>query len=404
MPRPRNTIPTYRLHRQSGQPVVTVRTADGGRKDVLLGPHGSPESKAEYERVIAHLRVAAPAAPVRRGGASVNEVLLGFLNYLPTYYRRPDGSPTGEVKEFRYACRHLRTTCGHEPAAEFGPAKLKQVRDSMVAAGWCRNRVNKQVRRVRLVFAWAAEEEMIPAAVAVGLRLVRGLGKNRSAARETDDVPPAPPADVARAMLFMVPTLRAMVGLQRLTGMRPGEVRSLTPAEVDTSGPLWVYRPGSVRPGGHKTAHLDRDRAVVLGPKARAILEPWLAAADGPAALLFTPKRAKAEQLAARRAARKSKVTPSQVCRKKPEGEMKKKWRDSFTDFGYAHAVERACVRAGVPPFAPNQVRRLFATEVRARYGLEAAQVLLGHAKADVTQVYAERDLTLALKVAAEVG
>jgi hypothetical protein len=29
---------------------------------------------------------------------------------------------------------------------------------------------------------------------------------------------------------------------------------------------------------------------------------------------------------------------------------------------------------------------------------------VLGHSQAEVTQVYAERDLTLALKVAAEVG
>jgi hypothetical protein len=35
---------------------------------------------------------------------------------------------------------------------------------------------------------------------------------------------------------------------------------------------------------------------------------------------------------------------------------------------------------------------------------LEAAQVVLGHPKADVTQVYAERDLALAEKVAREVG
>jgi hypothetical protein len=35
---------------------------------------------------------------------------------------------------------------------------------------------------------------------------------------------------------------------------------------------------------------------------------------------------------------------------------------------------------------------------------LEAAQVVLGHSRADVTQVYAERDLTLAEKVALEVG
>jgi hypothetical protein len=41
---------------------------------------------------------------------------------------------------------------------------------------------------------------------------------------------------------------------------------------------------------------------------------------------------------------------------------------------------------------------------VRRAYGLEAAQVLLGHARADVTQVYAERDGRLAFRVAREIG
>jgi hypothetical protein len=35
---------------------------------------------------------------------------------------------------------------------------------------------------------------------------------------------------------------------------------------------------------------------------------------------------------------------------------------------------------------------------------LEATQVVLGHARADVTQVYAERDPSLATRIAAEAG
>ena len=36
MPRPRNHVPTYRLHKQSGQAIVTVNVS-GKRRDVLLG-------------------------------------------------------------------------------------------------------------------------------------------------------------------------------------------------------------------------------------------------------------------------------------------------------------------------------------------------------------------------------
>ena len=52
----------------------------------------------------------------------------------------------------------------------------------------------------------------------------------------------------------------------------------------------------------------------------------------------------------------------------------------------------------------PNQIRHTVATEVRAKFGLEAAQVLLGHSRADVTQTYAERDMAKAPEVARKIG
>jgi site-specific recombinase XerC len=54
--------------------------------------------------------------------------------------------------------------------------------------------------------------------------------------------------------------------------------------------------------------------------------------------------------------------------------------------------------------WSPNQLRHSAATEIRSRFGLEAAQVILGHSRADVTQVYAERDLAKAKTVVREVG
>jgi integrase len=54
--------------------------------------------------------------------------------------------------------------------------------------------------------------------------------------------------------------------------------------------------------------------------------------------------------------------------------------------------------------WSPLQLRHTKGTETRARYGLEAAQVQLGHSKADVTQIYAETSLELARKIATEIG
>ena len=53
MARRPNPIPSYRLHKQSGQAVVTLRDGTGKRRDVLLGIYNTPESKAEYRRVLA---------------------------------------------------------------------------------------------------------------------------------------------------------------------------------------------------------------------------------------------------------------------------------------------------------------------------------------------------------------
>lgn len=41
---------------------------------------------------------------------------------------------------------------------------------------------------------------------------------------------------------------------------------------------------------------------------------------------------------------------------------------------------------------------------IRSKFGLEASQVILGHAKADTTQIYAERDLQKAHDVIAANG
>ena len=70
----------------------------------------------------------------------------------------------------------------------------------------------------------------------------------------------------------------------------------------------------------------------------------------------------------------------------------------------YRQAIHRACDKAGVERWSPNQLRHTVGTDIRQKYGLEAAQVTLGHSQADVTQLYAERDADLAREVARKIG
>lgn len=77
---------------------------------------------------------------------------------------------------------------------------------------------------------------------------------------------------------------------------------------------------------------------------------------------------------------------------------------DKYCVSSYRMAIRRGCIKLSLPIWSPNQLRRTAATEIRKRFGLEAAQVVCGHQTADVTQVYAERNLTLAVQVAKAVG
>ncbi len=71
------------------------------------------------------------------------------------------------------------------PAAEFGPRALAAVRHQMVQMNWCRSNINKMVGRIKLMFRWASEQELISASVYHGLKTLKGLVAGRSEARET---------------------------------------------------------------------------------------------------------------------------------------------------------------------------------------------------------------------------
>lgn len=216
--------------------------------------------------------------------------------------------------------------------------------------------------------------------------------------RKSEPVVPVDDAVVDATLPFLTPTVRAMVELQRVSGLRPGEVRTMQPRDLVMNGDVWTFQPEQ-----HKSAHMGKKKCIPLGPRAKAILEPFLARRK-PEECVFSPAEAKGERAAMKRAARQSSVPPSQFDRKKPASELKKRPGSAYTNHGYASAIVWACARAGVAHWHPNQLRHSFATRVRREFGLEAAQVLLGHAKADVTQVYAERDMAKAVEVARQIG
>jgi integrase len=426
----RKPVPSYRLHKQSGQAIVTLPDGQGGRHDVLLGPHDTPESRQEYARVLAEWEANGRRPPASAEGSApdvtVNEVILPYWQHVEGYYRHADGSQTSEVYNIKLALRPLKKLYGHTRAADFDSLALEAVRTQMVRDGHCRKRVNKDVARIKRLFRWAAGRKLVPLAVHQSLQTVEGLHAGRSDARETPKVKPVADKPVEATLPHLRPQVAAMVRLQRLTGMRPGEVVILRGLDLEMTGKVWVYRPGSDqgRHGAHKTAYRGQDRTVLIGPKGQEVLRPWLRLQLGD--YLFQPREAMAAYRAEQRRNRKSKVQPSQEYRKKAK--PKKVPGQRYTSRSYAQAIAKAAQSARgrraaelyrgqsltirqafrqateeIPHWHPNQLRHSLATELRP-HGLDVTKTILGHTQVETTQVYAEKDLAAAMELVARIG
>lgn len=429
MPR-RNHIPQYRLHKQSGQAIVTLSDGLGNRRDITLGKYGTPESQAEYARVIAEWLANGRRLPCPKTTApdiTINELILQFWQHAEQHYRHPDGRPTGELSDYKYSLRPLRELYGHTPARDFGPLALKAVREAMVRQpvthkvkvmdpasgevreeikvlrqGLSRKLINQRIGRIRRMFRWAVENELVPPSVLQALEAVRGLQKGRSPARETAPVKPVPLAHVEAVLPHLRPTVADMLLLQLHAGMRPGEVCLMRAIDLDTTGQTWWYRPGSDQgeEGVHKTAYRGHRREIPLGPRAREIVNRYLK--TDLYAYLFSPREAMAQLRADQRSRRKTRVQPSQLNRRRLQ--PKKQLGERYTTGSYNYAVRRACLKASVPVWHVHQLRHNKATEIRREDGVDAARAVLGHRSPQITEVYAEIDRNKAAAVAERLG
>lgn len=433
MPPRRKPTPSYLQHRQSGRARAVWTDAAGVRRQKLLpGPFDSPESRLAFGRLQLEL-ASSPAAVDDPSSLTVAELLCAYLDYAEGHYRDAEGQPTSKITEVKLVIRTVRELYGTLPVATFTPLKLKAVRQVWVGSGLVRCECNRRTGMVKRVFRWAVSEELAPAVTYQALSSVSGLQRGRTEARESEPVGPVEDAVVDATLPHLNRHVRGLVEFQRLTGCRPGEACRLRRCEIDMSGPVWTFKPNH-----HKAAWRGRARTIPVGTRAQELLRGFFTADASD--YLFSPIRAVEEFRAGRAAARKTPKYPSHLKRneRKRVANRKRPPADRYNRLSYLTAITRACDRAFPPAdelarlngesvakwwarltpeqragvkawrkehrWHPNQLRHAFATRVRREYGLEAAQVLLGHSRADVTQVYAERDEVLATSIAAKIG
>lgn len=245
-----NSPPSLRRHKPSRQGVVTL----SGR-DHYLGhwPEGDKKPPAEvrrrYDALVAEW-LANGRRPAIEGPApfSVAELILAFRERRASvHYRYPDGTPTSELGNFDLSLRQLGHLYGTLPAADFSPLRLKAVRDVMIAEGLSRGVINQRVGRITRMFKWAVAEELVPGALYEALLAVEGLKAGPSRARECEPVRPVPDRDLEAVLPLLSRPLRGLLRVQRLAAMRPGEAAQMKGSDIDTSGPVWLYRPPGTR-------------------------------------------------------------------------------------------------------------------------------------------------------------
>jgi integrase len=323
---------------------------------------------------------------------------------------------------------------GRSPARQFGPLALEAVRNKMIDKGWCRATINKAICRIRHAFKWAVSKELIRPDVYQGLSSLAGLRAGRSAAKDRPPVQPVSDAVVDATLPHMSRIIAAMVQIQRLTGARPGEICSMKTGEINrTPRPdgVWSYHPAA-----HKTSFRGHRRVIPIGPRAQKILLPFFKL--DPSVFCFSPEEAEQDRRAELNARRKTPLNYGN----RPGTNRKRmpKWkpRDRYDVDSYRKAIQRACERAFQPPpplgrredesvrawrerltcehkqefrrwrtensWHPHQLRHSAATSVRREFGLESAQVMLGHTTLSATEIYAERNQEAAFQIAAKIG
>jgi hypothetical protein len=218
---------------------------------VYLGSYGTAGSRKEDARVISEWEAAGRCLPAHsavdtaKTDLSINELCLAYWRHAERYYVK-DGKRTSETYAIKQALRYVRQLYGHTSARDFGPLALKAVRQKLIEhpivrrikvkdqetgevreaekllhKGLARRNINKLVSRIKQMFAWAVAEELLPAEIHAALLRVQGLRKGKGQGREKPRVKPVSDAVVEETLPHLQPVIRAMVEVQRLTGMRP---------------------------------------------------------------------------------------------------------------------------------------------------------------------------------------
>ena len=345
---------------------------------------------------------------------TVADLVRAYKAYAKSYYVDPAGKETHEVQNITYALDVLLECFPNLPCEEFGPLRLKEVRKRMIEKKWCRTQINRLVCTVRRMFKWAVSEQMVSPVILHGLQSVTALKRGRTKAKESKPVKPVDEQHVYEVLAHTTPVVAAMIELQLLTGMRPGELVTMRPCDIDRSNKaVWHYCPET-----HKNSYRGIERIVSIGPRGQELLRPFLLRAKD--AYCFSPTEAEKQRRQKRTDQRRTPPSYGNRVGTNRKEHPKRTPGDRYDSTSYRKAVQyaiTACNKvrrteakaAGVEPdlmpkWTPYQLRHTHATKIRRELGYETAGAALGHTNMSATAIYAERNQGLADEAAKRFG
>ena len=368
-------------------------------KPRYLGIWASSEAKAAYARFEAewwdnHRRSpgerVAPALhpPETKADATVLELCEAFLDYaLVTLDKQNYKHHKFTVEDFL-----LKLYAG-VPVDSFKARDLKLVRSEMIRAldkkgkpRFCRKMVNDYTRRIVAIFSWGVSEDMVQPSTVAALREVKGLRKGEQGTRDNPPRKKVSDNVIRRTLPFMSPTVRTMVLILRLTGMRPSELCRMTVEDIEQTrgNGLWYYTMKT-----HKTEQTYGEKVIPLGAPEQALLAPYLKDKE-PSAAVFSPQTAMQEWYAERRANRKTPMTPSQKKREEQRAENPRSRAKEFYDRNsFRKAILNAINKGNkelpegqkIPHWFPYQIRHATSTAIEIAEGLDASSGLRSRAE-----------------------
>ncbi len=401
--------PEYRLHKASGNAVVTL-----GGKDYYLGKFNSAKSKTEYHRLKMEYFASGCSGAFRVAASelSIAQLLVAFIRHCNEYYGT---GPNSELLRFKPVLIVLRKLYGDTLAVDFGPLQYEAIRFSLTEPYEVRKKdgtrrirrrsrsyINVQMKRLRAVFKWGTSKSLIPVSILESLKTVEPLKYGRTEAPERMPVVSVPTELVEATLPHLNHVVAAMVKLQLLCGARPGEIVRITPGMIDRtledSKGVWLLRFDK-----HKTAYRGKTRIIPLGKQAQAVLRPFML--RGTDDYCFSPMEATKRRLEERHSNRKTPNnegnSPGTNVAKNP----KKQPGTCYDTQSYGHSIRAVCTRNGIEPWAPNRLRHAYCTVTSKAVGVELASQMMGHSGIEITKIYIDDPkLDEAIEVARKLG